>query len=142
MRHIAIGLLALGMLAGCSLPEAPKSVIPTVPTEIITLTPDGLWQEYKTNPVRAEEMMKNKRVRMTGTLVSINQGSGNSKTVSLGLMAVVADKAAIVMFTFPEAFRQDVAPLNPKQTVTLEGVFKQKVPLVDGLEFDGTAIVK
>ena len=141
MKHLVIGLVALG-LAGCSMPEPVFKASSTTPTETISVTAESLWQEYKTNPVRAEETMKNKRVRMTGTLLAITPN--NDKSVGLSFAANEQDGDHFVFVVFPESFRPQVAELNPKQTVTVEGTFKRhdRVFVAQTLTFDGSAILK
>jgi hypothetical protein len=45
-------------------------------------------------------------------------------------------------FVYPESFRSQIVPLNPGQTVTLEGVFKGVDIDQRTLTFVGTAIGK
>lgn len=147
MRRLAIALVAaLALAAGCDKPDLTNTGVlgNKMPTETITLSPDQVLQEFKANPVRAEEMVKNKRVRMTGTLLSITSINGDDKSVGLSL--ATSDTSglwpSIMMFKFDASHRSEVAALNPKQTITLEGVYVHKSEFGKGHMFDGLAIIK
>jgi hypothetical protein len=135
MKQFPMVALIFCSVLGCSQLKK-SSVVPEwkIPEQSIEISRTRFWKEYEVNPVRAEEMLKNKRVRIKDKLSYINQSVGVDKLVTLGFgvggpeirksLYDTENLDSAVDFIYPESFRSQIVPLNPGQTVTLEGVFK------------------
>lgn len=136
MKQFPMVALIFCSVLGCSQVKK-SSVVPEskIPEQSIEISRTRFWKEYEVNPVRAEEMLKNKRVKITDKLDYIDQSAGEDKSVTLGFVVGgpeirkslydTGNLDALVDFEYPKSFRSQIVPLNPGQTVTLEGVFKK-----------------
>lgn len=153
MKRFFLLFVVFSSVVGCR-PETKSDTVSgkALPDESIAITRTRFWKEYEVNPVRAEEMLKNKRVRITDKLDYISQPKAANKSVTLGFvvggpeirksLSDMENLDSSVNFEYPESFRSQIVPLNPGQTVTLEGVFKEVDTDRRNLSFIGTSIVK
>jgi hypothetical protein len=153
MKRFFLLFVVFSSMLGCRpVPQPDTVAIRQLPDESIAITRTRFWKEYEVNPVRAEEMLKNKRVRITDKLSYIDQPKAANKTVTLGFVVGgpeirkshydMENLDSLVDFVYPESFRSQIVPLNPGQTVTLEGVYKGVDIDRRTLSFVGISIVK
>ena len=132
-----LGLLALGLIAGCRPPKKHSAVV-------VIRTPKQLWQEYEANPLQVEDMVKGKRVRVTGKLLSIDFNPDTKEVVLV--MAGELDAKHFLLFLLPDSRRSQALKLRTKLTVTLEGklykAFDDQRTSSFGLSFDDASVVK
>jgi hypothetical protein len=152
MKRFFLLFVVFSSVLGCRpVPKSDTVAVRKLPDESIAISRTRFWKEYQVNPVRAEEMLKNKRVKIIDKLSYIDQPKAANKTVTLGFVVGgseirkplydMENLDASIDFVYPESFRSQIVPLNPGQTVTLEGVFRRADIDQRTLSFVGIAIL-
>jgi hypothetical protein len=108
--------------------------------EVVSASPEELMQWFSDNPVRAEEWLKGKSVRVTGKLshVSNNMFGGDRFAVVLDVNVQSMFKPTI-QFWFDGSFRAQAAELVRGQSVTCEGTYEEQ-EFGGDLKFEGTGL--
>jgi hypothetical protein len=124
MKRALFGLLALGLLGGCSDLKVPEDPKPPIPFQRIFRTPKELWQEYDAKPGLTDWQKKETKVRISGSIVAVyDEDPKQDMAVALSC----GDGKHYVFVTLPESWRSSESKSKMKKVVMVEGVFEKAI---------------
>lgn len=124
VKHVTLGLLAMGLLAGCSDLKVPEDPKPPIPFQRIFRTPKEIWQEYEAKPGLTDWQKKETKVRIWGSTVAIyDEDPKQDMVVALSC----GDGKHYVFVTMPESWRSSESKSQLKKATMVEGVFDKAV---------------